>query len=56
MIPVSLRAQIEKEVKACIVEEGRSAEECIISTARHSDLSKEQAQELYDDMKDLESE
>lgn len=56
MIPVSLRSQIENEIKACIVEEGRDAEECIVSVAKDNDLSKEQAQELYDDMKDLESE
>ena len=56
MIPVSLRSQIENEIKACIVEEGKDAEECIISAARNNGMSKEQAQELYDDLKDLESE
>ena len=54
MIPVSLRNQIESSIKACIVEEGGDPEECILREARHHGLSREQAEEIADQLVDEE--
>jgi len=47
-IPAPLRNQIKKDVTACIVEEGRDPEECMIEAARDHRLTREQAEEVPD--------
>jgi len=47
-IPAPLRNQIKKDVTACIVEEGRDPEECMIDAARYHRLTREQAEEVPD--------
>lgn len=56
MIPAALRNQIESDIKACIIEEGGEPERCIVDTARHHGLSREQAEEIAENMLDDEEE
>ena len=52
-LPASIKNQIKTDVTACIVEEGKDPEQCIVDVARYHRLTKEQAEEIPDLM-DLE--
>ena len=52
MIPTAQKTQIFNEINACIVEEGEDPERCIIDTARHHGLSREQAEEIAETLLD----
>jgi hypothetical protein len=56
MIPVSLKNQIDSEVRACIVEEGEDPEKCISRTAKIYGLNEEQTQEIADNLLEYEEE
>ncbi|MBE3123001.1 MAG: hypothetical protein IMZ53_10895 [Thermoplasmata archaeon] len=48
MIPASIKNQVLTDVRACITEEGKDPEQCIIDASRRHRLSKEQSTELVE--------
>lgn len=56
MIPAAVKNQIGTDIKACIIEEGEDPERCILDAARSHGLSKEQAEEIAENMLDDEEE
>lgn len=50
VLPIVEKNTIIREAKACIVEEGRDPEECIVEAARNHGLNRQQVQEVADEI------